>query len=251
MRKLTARSRPPRPEPARGDGLENARPSGVTFSTRTTAASAAIQQHAADPERDERQHQRPAAAQAEGAVLDTCEQGAAPDQRPERTAAATEARVLERRHLVDRGEEDSRHGEPLPGGAEDTCGLVREETDERPHCRIAENERRRRPSDRRREVRRRDDSGKHHRGAHREPEPEKGGKRPGAVHHLHPVHQPGGHQPPGQRERRQRCRCAKGASQCAGIVRPIQAPTLSNKPGANVSERTISAVNPVWVSTRA
>ena len=38
---------------------------------------------------------------------------------------------------------------------------------------------------------------------------------PGAVHHLHPVHQPGGDDPGGERERRQRGRYAKGARQRA------------------------------------
>ena len=74
-----------------------------------------------DAQREERRHQRPAAADAPGAVPRAHPQRARPavapraEQEAERAAALAEADVLERRQLVDGRDEERRAGDPAAG----------------------------------------------------------------------------------------------------------------------------------------
>src|SRR6266545_2981669 len=71
-----------------------------------------------DPERKERRHQRPAAADTPGAVPHSHPERAGPpvapraEQYAKRAAALAQTRILERRKLVDGGGDEGRSGDP-------------------------------------------------------------------------------------------------------------------------------------------
>ena len=115
-----AATQTPRPTSTSASARANASPPGIAFSTRIASAGGAHPEQAHDPEREQREHQAEAAADADGAVLDAHPQGAehtgAPaHQEVQRRAAVPQARGLERRQLIQArdGERPACHPRPV------------------------------------------------------------------------------------------------------------------------------------------